>query len=286
MSQYYSRLHIKVSSPKVWKKFEDVDDAGFDLAKLTEKNQTSFVIDGDEWSYVEDELTGIIGALAETLGPDGIIIADTTNINVDPYNYCVFYLGDGVNTDYYSSEEEKCDMHSEASIADIQEWLNYGDFYISKKEKEQLFRCGIAVDNGNFKEFSYDFELPPKVYLRETSFDGRQDNIENTSNGDDIYLKYAKSKYDATRLEVMSEHGSLGYLPSDVSDKIAPFLLEGSLKFTGKVVEIVKLSERNRHAKSPIIAVHIEAVTPNYLKGESSEILKHDMKYLAAMKVK
>ena len=57
MSQYYSRLHIKVSSPKVWKKFQDADDAGFDLAKLAKKNQTSFVIDGDEWSYVEDELT-------------------------------------------------------------------------------------------------------------------------------------------------------------------------------------------------------------------------------------
>ena len=27
MSQYYSRLHIKVYSPKVWKKFEDEDDA-------------------------------------------------------------------------------------------------------------------------------------------------------------------------------------------------------------------------------------------------------------------
>lgn len=260
MSQYYSRLHIKVSSPKVWKKFQDADDAGFDLAKLAKKNQTSFVIDGDEWSYVEDELTGIVGALAETLGPDGIIIADTTNINVDPYNYCVFYLGDDVNTDYYSSEEEKCDMHSETSISDIPGWLNYGEFYISEKEKEQLFRCGITVYNAHFKEFSHDFKLPPKVYLRETGFDGRQDNIENISIEDNVYFKHAKSKYDAMRLEVMSTHGSLGYLPSDVSDKIAPFLFDGSLKFTGKVVDLVKLSERNIHAKSPIIAVSIEAM--------------------------
>ena len=259
MSQYYSRLHIKVSSPKVWKKFEDRDDAGFDLIKLSEKNQISFVIDGDEWSYVEDELDGIVEALAETLGPDGIIIADTTNINVDPYNYCVFYLGDGVNTDY-SSEEEKCDMHSETSISDIPGWLNYGEFYISEKEKKQLFRCGIAVVDGHFEGFSHDFELPPKVYLRETGFNGRQDNIENTSVEDDVYFKHAKSKYDAMRLEIMSAHGSLGYLPSDVSDKIAPFLLDGSLKFTGKVVELVKLAERNIHAKSLIIAVSIEAM--------------------------
>ena len=132
---------------------------------------------------------------------------------------------------------------------------------ISEKEKEQLSRLGIAVVDGNYKELSYDFELPPKIYLRETMFDGRPDNIENVSIGDDIlYFKHSRSKHDAMRLEVMSAHGSLGYLPSDVSDKIAPFLFDGSLKFTGKVVDLVKLSERNIHAKSPIIAVSIEAM--------------------------
>ena len=106
MSQYYSRLHIKVSSPKIWKKFEDEDDASFDLAELAESDRTSFVIDG-EWSSMENELTGIVEALAETLGPDGIIIADTTNINVDSYNYCIFYLGDRVRTVEFSIYREE-----------------------------------------------------------------------------------------------------------------------------------------------------------------------------------
>ena len=109
--QYCSRLHIKVSSPKVWKKFENEDDASFDLAELAETERTSFVI--DDWSSMEDELTGIVEALAETLGSDGIIIADTTNINVDPYNYCIFYLGDEVRTGQftiYSEEKFPCNL--------------------------------------------------------------------------------------------------------------------------------------------------------------------------------
>lgn len=94
MSQYFSRFHIKVTSPEVWKRFEDEDDADWDLASLAEKKTTSWII--DESSYDEDELEGIVPALAKTRGSDGIIISDTTNINVDPYNYCVFYLGDKV----------------------------------------------------------------------------------------------------------------------------------------------------------------------------------------------
>lgn len=259
MSQYCSRLHIKVSSPKIWKKFEDVDDASFDLAELAETNRTSFII--DDWSSMEDELTGIVEALAETLGPDGIIISDTTNINVDPYNYCIFYLGDSVRTDEFSifGDEEKGEMHFETNISDIPGWLSYGEFYISKEEKEQLFRCGIAFAGGHFKEFSTNLDLPTKIYLRETSFKNRPNNIEKTFITEEVFFVHAKDSYDPMRLEVMNDLGSLGYLPSDVSDAIAPAMLNKRLTYTAKVVDLVKLSNRNKHAKSPIIAISIEA---------------------------
>ena len=259
MSQYCSRLHIKVSSPKIWKKFEDVDDASFDLAELAETNRTSFII--DDWSSMEDELTGIVEALAETLGPDGIIISDTTNINVDPYNYCIFYLGDSVRTDEFSifGDEEKGEMHFETNISDIPGWLSYGEFYISKEEKEQLFRCGIAFAGGHFKEFSTNLDLPTKIYLRETSFKNRPNNIEKTFITEEVFFVHAKDSYDPMRLEVMNDLGSLGYLPSDVSDAISPAMLNKRLTYTAKVVDLVKLSNRNKHAKSPIIAISIEA---------------------------
>ncbi len=259
MSQYCSRLHIKVSSPKVWSRFEDEDDASFGLAELANTNNISFVY--DEWSSTEDELTGIVSALAKTLGVDGIIIADTTNINVDSYNYCIFYLGDGVRTKEFSiyRGKDKCEMYFEQSISDIPGWLNYGGFRISETEKEQLFRCGIALTGGHFEEFSTNLQLPEKVYLRETSFKGRADNIEKTFIAEEVYFTHAKDSYDSMRLEVMSELGSLGYLPSDVSDKIAPALLNNRLIYIARVVDMVKLSKRNKHAKSPIIAITIEA---------------------------
>lgn len=260
MSEYSSRIHIKVSSPEIWKKFDNKDDADFDLAKLAETNETSFIIDC-EWSCMEDELTGIVKTLSKTLGSNGIIIADTTNIDVDPYNYCVFYLGDRVNTREFNiyGREEKCEMHWETDISDIIGWLNFGEFSVYDQEINQLLRIGITYVGGHFAEFSTNLDLPAKIYLRETSFDKRPGNIENTVLDEEVSFVLEESIYDSMRLEVIGDSGSLGYLPSEVSDQIAPALLCKRLEYTAKVVDLVKLSKRNKHAKSPIVAISIEA---------------------------
>lgn len=260
MSEYSSRIHIKVSSPEIWKKFDNKDDADFDLAKLAETNETSFIIDCD-WSCMEDELTGIVKTLSKTLGSNGIIIADTTNIDVDPYNYCVFYLGDRVNTIEFNiyGREEKCEMHWETDISDIIGWLNFGDFYVYGQEIKQLFKLGITYVGDRFAEFSTNLDLPKKIYLRETSFDKRPDHIENTVLGEEVYFDHEGDRYDPLRLEVIGDSGSLGYLPSEVSDEIAQALINKRLEYTAKVVDLVKLSKRNKHAKSPIVAISIEA---------------------------
>lgn len=143
MSQYSSRLHIKVSSPEVWRRFrgEGEYDAGLDMVEFADTKDTSFIIDADVgWS--EGELDGIVVALAEILGKDGIVIADTTNINVDSYNYCVLYLGEGIHSDVYDCGN-KCEMHDETDISDIVDWLSYGEFNISNEEREQMSKCGI-----------------------------------------------------------------------------------------------------------------------------------------------
>ena len=59
-------------------------------------------------------------------------------------------------------------------------------------------------------------------------------------------------------LEVMSEEGSLGYLPSDVGDQLAPLLMNKRLIYRAVVEEVVPLSKRNKHAKSPIVAISIK----------------------------
>ena len=257
MSQYTSRLHIKVSSPKVWSKFKDEDDSGFDLAKLAETDSASFVIDS-EWSVMEDELTGIVQALSETLGEEGIIIADTTNINVDPYNYCILYLGAHVRTKEFAWGK-KASMHFETNINDIPAWLSYGGFDVSKKEKEVLFHCGITVVGKRFEKFSTNLEIPGQIYLRETSFEKRPDVIEKTSVGEEVYFVHSKDSYDPLRLEVMSNIGSLGYLPSEVRDQITPVFLNKRLRYTANVTEVVPKSKRNKHARSSIVTIRIDA---------------------------
>ena len=259
MSQYSSRICIKVSSPEVWRRFEDSDDAGFDLDELADTGQTKCAIDVGCW--VEDEINSIVEALAETLGDEGIIIADTTNINVDPYNYCVYYLGDCVKTEEFSiyHYNSKCEMFFKTDIYDIAGWLSYGGFPVSDAEREQLFRCGISCVGKNFTELNTELFLPSKIYLRETSFEERAERIERCVLDEELYLVHATSKYDDSRLEVMGELGSLGYLPSEVSDSIAPFLLNNRLKYSAKIIELVRLSKRNKHAKSAIVGIQIDA---------------------------
>lgn len=258
MAQYESRIHIKVSSPSIWSKFENTDDASYDLASLAYSKQLSYISD---CCYYEEELTRIVEALSVTLGKDGIIIADTTNINVDPYNYCCYYFGDEVKTDYFSIDykENKCEMFFNTSIYDIIEWLDYGEFSLSEKEKKHLLKFGIACIGKKFKSFSTDINIPDKIYIRETSFDNRIDTIEKSLINEEVYFTLAKNSYDGTRLEVKSELGSLGYLPSDVSDVIAPLLLSKRLEYKAYISELIPKSKRNKHTKSAIVAIHIDA---------------------------
>lgn len=267
MSQFVSRIHIKVSSPDVWKRFENKDDADLCLAEYANSDKLSFILDQD-WACTETELFPIVEALAQTLGKDGIIIADTTNINVDPYDHCCYYLGDliqeSIFEDYNIEDEEnegadRCTMFDDTSIEDVPGWLKYGGFSISNKEKDQLFRCGYVETDDGFKEFSTNFSIPNKVYLRETCFEGRAERIERLKIGDPVTLKLSWHEYDPNRLEVFSSVGSIGYLPSDISDQLTPLLSTANLMCFGCVVEICPLSQRNKRARSCFVAVSIEA---------------------------
>ena len=256
MAQYESRIHIRVKSLDVWKRFKDNDDAGFvDLEKQTE---LSYVCD---CCFYENELYATVEALSKVLGRDGIILADTTNSNVDPYNYCCYYFYDIVKDTCFDWNNNKCEMFIHTSIDDICEWLNYGEFSLSKEEKDILLEYGIVTIGKHFEEINNDIKLPDKIYLRETSFSNRDKLIENILLNDKVELSLAKSNYDSTRLEVKNNFGSLGYLPSDISDVITPLMFAKVYTFNAYVCEVVPLSKRNKHAKSSIIAIHIDVLT-------------------------
>ena len=53
MAQYESRVHIKVSSPSIWNRFKDTDDASYDLASLANTRDLSYISND---CYYEDDL--------------------------------------------------------------------------------------------------------------------------------------------------------------------------------------------------------------------------------------
>lgn len=260
MSQYSSRMHIQVTSPEVWSRCAGYDGTGFDLASLAGSDQTAFVTD-ELGAVNESKLENLVENLAQALGTDGIIIADTTNINVDTYEYCVFYLGGRVRTKEFSLDRnaEKSDMFFEADIEDFVAWLSYGEFSVSKKERNILFRFDIVQTGSQFVEISRDIQIPDWMYLRETSFSNRAAAIEKISVGEKVRFVHAADLYDPFRLEAVSQYGSLGYLPSEASDELTPLLLSHHLIYTATVQEVVPVSRRNKHAKSSLVKIGIEA---------------------------
>jgi hypothetical protein len=252
--QYDSDIYIRVISPDVWRRFEDADDAGFDLADLAKEGRVNYTING---AYLEEELKGIVSALSKTLGKDGIIMSQTMNININPPTpYCVCYFGSDA-FDFYS------DYSPETSISDEVEWLNNADIGITGKiEKDQLLRFGIITSYKRnkviYSEYLGDLDLPDKIYLRETGFNDRVKNIEKTDLSEDVKLSHVKNNpYDSMLIEVKGKEGSLGFLPSDVGNQIAPLLDNGMLEYTANICEVVKASQRNKYAKSPIVAINI-----------------------------
>lgn len=263
MSQYTSRIHIKVTSPSVWGKFAEADDAEFGLAELENSNTTSFIIDG-EWSCFENEMDGIVNALAETLQGDGIIIADTTNINVDPYNYCVYYLGTYVKTHEFGWRSSRAGMNWDTDIQDIVGWLNYAGFSASESEEAQLLKCGIAAFTSGKKTVYENFEpnigLSEIIRLREIVSKEQITHIETLNLLDAVTLKCTTSKSDGDQVvEAVCKGISIGILPAEEGAKIYPVLSAGRMAYEARIVRVTPLSKRNRHAGSPIVEIHIEA---------------------------
>ena len=62
---------------------------------IINKDRKFFCIDGD-WSVTEKELLGIVQDIARILKYKCIIVADTWNIDVDPYKFCIYSFGSEV----------------------------------------------------------------------------------------------------------------------------------------------------------------------------------------------
>ncbi len=259
MSQVNTRLHIRVASHDVWKRFKKQDLSEYELEDLSEIDADSYVIDESSFDDIED----IVRIISKVLGKDGIVIADLTDLNIDPFTECYFYLGERVRKASFIegySNPDLCCMAYETEIENIDKWLNYAKFRTSEQEQQVMSSCGIVEINGNYKEIKKNITgLPQIAYLRETSMNNRAEVIEKSLIGEEVYFVEAANEYDPFRLEVFSELGSLGYLDSYISETIMPLMESKRLDYTARIAELVKLSERNKHAKSSIVGISIDA---------------------------
>lgn len=258
MSQYNSRIHIRVADPSIWEKFKDADDAEFGLAALAEEGATSFVL--DDWSCVEEELNGIVSALAETLGKDGVIVADTTNINVDPYAYVVYSAGYGVHSKYHNYSE----YCFKTNISDLIQCLNFKKhFTFTEKELKVLQRSGIErVKEGrsfSFKLLLVNEGLEDEIFLTETRLEGRAQRIETIKKGDSVKLVHDSSdKTYKNKVDVLSDSGSLGLLDAKSAEITAPIIDAGEKQYTAVVRTAIPLTARSSRCQSPIISIHVQ----------------------------
>lgn len=141
MASYHTRIFIKVFSPDVWEKLYSMDLSrhGFltDAEDEFDLEETEYTMD-DIVSMDESELKAFAKDLKNYLGEDGVFIMDTTDLSVDPSNFCVYYLGGSVRTATVSG-----DMHEETSIQDIRDWLDVGELKLTGEEEEFLLEVDI-----------------------------------------------------------------------------------------------------------------------------------------------
>ena len=69
MSQVNTRLHIRVASHDVWKRFKKQDLSEYGIEDLSEIDADSYVIDESSFYDIED----IVRIISKVLGKDGIV---------------------------------------------------------------------------------------------------------------------------------------------------------------------------------------------------------------------
>lgn len=138
MSQYNSRIYVKVKNIKDWEKLSDINfkDFGFWANPFEGHDKNVFEINGD-WSCYEDEMEELLYAIDARV-PDCLIFGDTTNINVDPYAFIVYKIGDDVDCIEIEGE-----LQWETQLDDPFGWFAAAGIRLNKDKIEILNSFGF-----------------------------------------------------------------------------------------------------------------------------------------------
>lgn len=124
MSQYNTRINITVKYHEDWEEIKgfDFNQYGFAFGDSELEEQNKLVVDGD-WSLDTQELKSLVEELAHKLPKSTVIIADTTDFNVDPFLYCVYAVNGEVYSKWTSYEDCYFVEQYDLNIANIKKYV-------------------------------------------------------------------------------------------------------------------------------------------------------------------
>ena len=132
MSQYSSRLYVEVRKVRDWDKLSDLNVEQYGLWSDDFKILNEIFLSLDVWSCEEGSLFDLAQEISMRI-PNCVIFADTKNVETEPYNHIVYYLGDRVRTNYIEE-----DIQEDTSLMDPIEWFRQNKVKLDKPQKEYL----------------------------------------------------------------------------------------------------------------------------------------------------
>ena len=314
--QYSSRICVLVEKIDDWNKLEKINFKKYglfysvsDFKKFGEK----FFVDM-EWSVNEKELDELVTKIQKALDYKCIIIADTRNINIDPYLYCIYFFGRLTNTFYIPEAHwKKVEKIGRMNIKRVDEWINLIKKGLAKKEIEYLKKYGLEYDEKSKKcidkleeerrkkeeerELKEEQERMAReeVYLKResdterlyldlvgTQYENRNDRIEKLKINDKVKLvRDPENQYDSNAILVVNEEGSLGHVIGGISRELSPLIDKKILKIKDASVHEVKpLSEFvGTRKKGGEVCIAVEYELTENAKEIILEEIKNDLDY-------
>lgn len=160
MSQYSSRILIRVAFPSDWKRLYSLDLTKYNINVPAEdffKTKKKQIELADDWPCPKEKLKKFVSEIVKQ-NIRCIILADTTNFNENLFEYGVYYFGQKVKTFLIEEPDPGFDMFTTTDFTDIEEWVRVSGCEITGSEKKYLAEFGVKVEDNkksNHKESTY-----------------------------------------------------------------------------------------------------------------------------------
>lgn len=199
--QYTSRLFVKFSNHDRWKNVLTAykitaHNTNYNLLHLVNNLQLSFDyfsngVRGSEkelWleigaSMDEDDLQELCEMFTEVMGDEGFVLAETINISVDTYSFCLFCFGDKIHSFIVNNSR-----HFDIKIKDAEKWLGKHINDLSSDEKAVLRNAIDAFYDGPLcskEEYSIESDCSfPEIVERMDEFLDRFGGLRNALESD------------------------------------------------------------------------------------------------------